>query len=136
MFQPEKFSDYLSILALLVSTISLFISYMNYRRQGGLLKTRLDFEPKSPSGDFILKLENQGFHGIKISQIRLIVGSRVLPVDEEGFELEYGKERLVRISLAGYKDFHPLQVSRLEVLDVGDSVHKVSTRGLRRKMRQ
>ncbi|MFT3895305.1 MAG: hypothetical protein QM730_27080 [Anaerolineales bacterium] len=134
MFHPEKFSDYLSILALLISSTSLFISVLNYRRQGGILKFALNYEQRGVSGIFLLRVENKGFHSIKINQIRMLVRERVYTVDQDGFELEYGKQQTVKISLAGYKDFHPLEVSRIEVVDIADNVYKISTKPIRRKI--
>lgn len=134
MFHPEKFSDYLSLVAILISTTSLLISVLNYRRQGGILKFALDFERNGTSGIFLLKVENKGFHSVKINQIRMLVRNRVYTVDQEGFELEYGKQQTVKISLAGYKDFHPLEVSRVEVVDIADKIYKINTKSIRRKV--
>jgi hypothetical protein len=135
MFQPEKFSDYTAILALFVSGISLAFSILNYRRQGGILKFHLEFDPKN-TGEFLLRVENKGFHSVKINQVRMIVGKKAFNVDGEGFEIDYGKNKMIKISLAGYKDFHAMEVSRIEVLDVADHIYKISTRNLRRKIRR
>lgn len=134
MFRPEKFSDYLSMFALFVSGVSLIFSILNYRRQGGILKFHLDFDKRALSGEFLLTVENKGFHSVKVNQVRMIVGKKILHIDQEGFEVDYGKTKTIKISLAGRKDFHPIEVSRIEILDVSDNVYKISTRHLRHKI--
>lgn len=135
MPQPEKFSDYLSIFALLISTTSLFISFLNYRRQGGILKLGLDYEKTGGSGLFVLRVENKGFHSVKVNQVRMVVRGRAHILDSEGFEVDYGPPKIVRIPLAGYKDFHDVEVSRIEVVDIANKIYKVSTKTLRGKIR-
>ncbi len=66
----------------------------------------------------------------------MIVGMKVFPVNQEGFDLDYGKSEVLKISLAGYKDFHPIEVDRIEVVDIADKVYKISTKPLRSKIRR
>ena len=44
MPSPEKFSDYLSIFAVLISSLSLYLSWRNFRRDRSHLKIKLDFK--------------------------------------------------------------------------------------------
>jgi hypothetical protein len=136
MIRPEKFSDYLSIFAVIVSSTSLLISFLNYRRQGGILKFGLDYEKKGATGVFVLRVENAGYHSVKVNQIRMVVRDSSYVVDSDGFIVEYGPPKIIRIPLAGYKDFHPIEVSRIEVVDIANKPHKISTKGLRHKVRQ
>jgi hypothetical protein len=137
MLLPEKFSDYLSMFAIVISSTSLLISWLNYRRQGGLLKFDLDYEHNGGKGNFVLRIYNTGYHAVKISQIFMVVRSQRIPVEQVGFEVDYGQKEVVRISLAGYSDFHPMEVSRVEVFDIGrEKPHRISTRSLRHKIRR
>jgi len=121
--------------ALIVSLISLVFGILNYRRQGGLVKFHLDYDRKASGGIFLLTIENKGFHSIKINQIRMVVRNKPYPVTQEGFNLDYGTSEVVKISLAGYKEFHPSEVNRIEVVDIADKVYKISTEPLRQKFR-
>src|SRR6185436_15155077 len=102
-----------STASLIISIISLTVTLLNYRRQGGMVKFDLDFEKISGNGVFILHIANEGCHSIKISSIRMIAGNHLIPLGNEGFELDYGQETLVKLSLAGHTDIHPLQISRI-----------------------
>lgn len=50
MFQPEKFSDYLSMIALVFSCLSLFLSWRNFLRDRSHLKVSLDFTHRQNQG--------------------------------------------------------------------------------------
>ncbi len=60
--------------SLIISLISLTIGILNYHREGGMLKFNLDYERKNINGVIWLKIENKGYHSIKIN------GSSVLNV--------------------------------------------------------
>lgn len=124
-----------STMSLIISIISLTITLLNYRRQGGVVKFDLDYEKISGNGVFILRAENEGFHSIKINSIRMIAGNRPISYSHEGFELNYGQETSIKLSLAGYTDIHPLEVSRIEIVDVSGKVYKVKTKKLASKIR-
>ena len=125
-----------STASLIISIISLTITLLNYRRQGGMVKFDLDYEKVSGNGVFILRISNKGFHSIKINTIRIITGKHPISFANEGFELNYGQETILRLSLAGYTDIHPLEISRIEVVDISGKVYKIKTRMLERKIRE
>lgn len=125
-----------STASLIISIISLTVTLLNYRRQGGMVKLDLDYEKISGNGTFILHIANEGFHSIKINNIRMITGNHPLSFSHEGFELNYGQETNIKLSLAGYADIHPLEISRIEIVDVSGKVYKIKTRKLAPKIRE
>lgn len=125
-----------STASLIISIISLTVTLLNYRRQGGMVKLDLDYEKISGKGTFILHIENEGFHSIKINNIRMITGNHSLSFPHDGFELNYGQETNIKLSLAGYVDIHPLEISRIEIVDVSGKVYKIKTRKLAQKIRE
>jgi hypothetical protein len=124
-----------STASLIISIISLTVTLLNYRRQGGMVKFVLDYEKASGVGAFVLRIANEGFHSIKINSIRMIAGNHMIPFANDGFELNYGQETLVKLSLAGHTDIHPLEINRIEVVDISGKVYKIKTKKLERKVR-
>lgn len=125
-----------STVSLIISIISLTVTLLNYRRQGGMIKFDLDYEKISGNGVFILRVQNEGFHSIKINDIRMIAGNHPLSFTHEGFELNYGQETSIKLSLAGHTDIHPLEISRIEIVDVAGKVYRINTRKLAKKIRE
>jgi len=125
-----------STASVVISIISLAITLLNYRRQSGRVKFDLDYEKVSGNGVFVLRVENEGFHSIKINAIRMIAGDRPLSSNQEEFELNYGQKIIIRMSLAGYTEYHPLEINRIEVIDVSGKVYKIKTRKIRQKILQ
>ncbi len=122
--------------ALVISVVSLNMTILNYRRQGSLVKMHLEYDRKGLNGTFLLKVENEGYHSVKINSVRLVLAGRTVPVDQLGFELNYGQEHTVRIPLAGLSDVHPLEIIRVEALDIADNIYKITTKHLQQKIRQ
>lgn len=124
-----------STVSLIISVVSLVITLLNYRRQGGVIKYSLDYEKDDALGTFVLKIANQGFHSIKIVGIKMITRKAVIPYHENGFEVIFGQESVIRMTLAGHTEIHPLEVYRIDVTEISGKVHKIKTNSIRKKIR-
>jgi hypothetical protein len=120
--------------SLLISIISLSISILGFRRSGSLIKLALDFDRQSSSNTFLLTITNNGFHSVKIARILLICGNRIFPAHLDAFELGYG-DTTIKISMAGYNEFRPLEVDAIDVIDIANRVYRIKTKHLKEKIR-
>lgn len=126
----------LSGLSLIVSIVALINGILISRREKGVLKFSLEYEKRNTSGAILLKIENKGFHSIKINQIRMVVKNRVINIPQKSFELDYGENEIVKILLTGHKNFHPSELKRLEVVDIEDKVYKIGVKQIKSKIRR
>lgn len=129
MFQPEKFSDYLSIIAVILSATSLYISYRNYRRDTSRLKIKLGFEVHSGRGsNYTVRIINVGRRPASITNMyaRLKNGKRY-PVFDTTTLLAETQFKDLSVPMAGFRDEHPLYITAFEVEDTTGKVYKART---------
>ena len=129
MFQPEKFSDYLSIIAVILSATSLYISYQNYRRDTSRLKVKLDFDVTPGRGSkYTVRVANVGRRPASIVKVyaRLKNGERY-PVFDTLTLLAETQFKDVSVPMAGFRDKHPLYIRAFEVEDTTGKVYKART---------
>ena len=129
MFQPEKFSDYLSILAVILSAISLYISYRNYRRDTSRLKINLSYEMDLAHGSsYTVRMINVGRRPASIIRVyaRLKDGKRY-PVMDATTLLAETQFKDLYVPMAGFRNEHPLYIRAFEVEDTTGKVYKART---------
>jgi hypothetical protein len=129
MLQPEKFSDYLSILALMLSTASLYISYRNYRRDVSHLKIDLHFDVSHRRGsEYTVRVTNDGRRPASIVRMvaRLKNGEQY-PVFDTLTLLTETQFKEVSVPMAGFRNEHPLYIRAFEVEDTTGKVYKART---------
>jgi hypothetical protein len=129
MFTPEKFSDYLSILAVILSATSLYISYRNYRRDVSHLKILLGFEVHPGRGcNYTIKITNVGRRPASITWVyaRLKNGKR-FPVFDATTLLAETQFKDLTVPMAGFQNVHPLYIRAFEVEDTTGKTYKART---------
>ncbi len=129
MFQPEKFSDYLSILAVLLSATSLYISYRNFRRDSSRLKVNLEFDVDPVHGSaYTVRMINVGRRPASITKVyaRLKNGKRY-PVMDTTTLLAETQFKDLSVPMAGFRNEHPLYITAFEVEDSTGKVYKART---------
>jgi len=129
MLQPEKFSDYLSILAVMLSAISLYISYRNYRRDVSHLQISLRFDVSPGRGsEYIVRVTNDGRRPASIIRMsaRLKNGEQY-PVFDTLTLLTETQFKEVSVPMAGFRNEHPLYIRAFEVQDSTGRVYKART---------
>ncbi len=138
MFQPEKFSDYVAILALLVSCASFYLSWRNFQRDTSRLKIVLGFEVQAGSGGrYTIRVINVGRRPASIARVyaRHRDGSRHSVFDIATLLAETQFKDLT-VPMAGLQDNHPLDIRAFEVEDISGKVYKAHTWKLWWRIRQ
>ena len=80
MNEGLSLSDYLSIGALIISSISLFLSWRQFSRDRGRLQLKLNFIEQPRGGAFTLVVTNDGRRPVTISKVFLCSFSSHLTV--------------------------------------------------------
>ena len=129
MFQPEKFSDYLSIIAVFLSAMSLYISYRNYRRDTSRLKVVLGFEVHPGRGsNYTVRITNVGRRPSSITSVYARLKNRKrYPVYDGTTLLAETQYKDISVPMAGFRNEHPLYISAFEVEDTNGNVYKART---------
>ena len=129
MFQPEKFSDYLSIIAVILSATSLYISYRNYRRDTSRLKIVLGFEVHPGRGsNYTVKITNVGRRPASIAKVYArLKNGKSYPVFDTTTLLTETQFKDLTVPMAGFRDEHPLDIRAFEVEDTSGKVYKART---------
>lgn len=129
MFQPEKFSDYLSILAVLLSVTSLYISWRNFHRDSSRLKVMLEFEVFPGSGSsYTVRMINVGRRPASVIRVyaRLKNGKRY-PVMDTTTLLAETQFKDLSVPMAGFRNEYPLYITAFEVEDSTGKTYKART---------
>jgi hypothetical protein len=129
MFQPEKFSDFLSILAVILSATSLYISYRNFHCDSSRLKINLEFDVEPGRGSsYTVRMINVGRRPASIIRVyaRLKNGKRY-PVMDTTTLLAETQFKDLSVPMAGFRDEHPLYITAFEVEDTTGRVYKAHT---------
>lgn len=126
---PEKFSDYLAILALLISSASFYLSWRNYHRDTSRLKIRLDFRTHSGRGnEYLVNVTNVGRRTTTISKVYArLKDKKRFPVFDSSTPLGETQSKEISVPMAGFNDEHPLYIRVFEVEDTTGKVYKAPT---------
>ncbi len=77
MFAPEKFSDYVAILAFIVSCTSFYLSWKNFTRDRSHLKLALDFTSHAKRGNqFQVTITNDGRRTASLTRVDALLWFR------------------------------------------------------------
>jgi hypothetical protein len=130
-----SFFDLLSIFALIISGISLAISWMQYSRDSGRLKLNLDFSVPPVGGALHIGITNIGRRPITVRNIYLHnrQNQRFL-LPDTNILLAETESRKITIPISGYVEKSPLELKSIEVIDTRGKRYKASTFWLRSKM--
>jgi len=82
-------SDYLSVIALIISAISLFLSWRQYARDAGRLKLHIDYTSEMCGGTFCLEITNIGRRPVMVDKVAVLTfDEKEFPVSENRFILD------------------------------------------------
>jgi len=134
------FSDYVAIFALVISAISLFISWRQYSRDSSQLKLSLQFHVKSGQGSaYTLRVVNSGRRPATVLKCyaRLKSG-KAYPVYDTPRNLEETDSLEVDIPLYGFKNSitHPLDIVAFEVEETSGRTCRIKTQRIGRDIRK
>jgi hypothetical protein len=134
------YSIVVSIFALSISAISLFISWRQYSRDNSRLKLSLEFHLKSGQGSgYTLRIVNTGRRPVTIYKCyaRLKSG-KVYPASVGERYLDETEPWEIFISLNTYKDLigHPLDIVAFEVEETTGRISKIKTKKVRKEIRK
>jgi hypothetical protein len=132
MFQPEKFSDYIAILALLVSCASFYLSWRNFRRDRSSLKLSMDFEGRPDHGlSYRVTVTNNGRRPATLMEVRALFWFRESQVVfEQETLLEEGRNKVIFVPFAMIPFPNPLAVRGFEARDSLGNKYHTNTLGL------
>jgi hypothetical protein len=130
-----NFSDFLSVFAVIISSVSLMLSWKQFSRDTGYLKLSLDFSVPPVGGALHLAITNIGRRPITVRNIYLCArrNERFL-LSESNILLEETESREITIPISGYVEKTPLEVKFIEVIDTRGKQCKISTFWLKWKM--
>ncbi|HXD09291.1 MAG TPA: hypothetical protein VN653_04450 [Anaerolineales bacterium] len=120
MFQPEKFSDYVSMIALVFSCASLYLSWRNYVRDRSHLKVSLDFENLPKQGSrFEVTVTNDGRRTTTLVRVDALFWFRQREnFFEQETALTEGMHKKLSAPLARFSSIsNPLAIRAFEAVD-------------------
>ncbi|MBU2611577.1 MAG: hypothetical protein KJ606_11645 [Chloroflexi bacterium] len=121
-------SDVLATLALILSTISLYVSWRQYRRDVSRLKIRLDFQVFIGKGSaYLVYITNTGRRPATVSKVYARMrGEGHYPVFDAKRLLAETETLDLSVPLAGFTSSlrHPLDITMIEVEDSAGKVYK------------
>lgn len=128
-------SDFLSVFAIILSTVSLMLSWKQYSRDTGYLKLSLDFSVPPVGGALHLTITNIGRRPITVRDVYLYARKNEQFLLSVGnILLEETESREITIPISGYVEKSPLEVKFIEVIDTRGKQCKISTLWLKLKM--
>jgi len=127
-----QISDYLSITAIIISAISLYISWREYERDRSQLKASLSIVDDNKGGEtFLLKIVNSGRRPVNIRTVYArLRNRRRYPVFDTLTLLEETKNLEISIPFEGFKN--PGNVVAFEVDDTTGRRYSIKTRRVNR----
>lgn len=127
MFQPEKFSDYIAILALLISCASFYLSWRNFRRDRSHLKLTLDYEKQKRQ--YRIAITNDGRRVATLDKVdALLWFRRQQTVFEHETELTEGKQKNIFVPLVMLPGISNAPAVRgFEAVDTRGNKYRAST---------
>src|SRR5512146_21230 len=129
MSQPGNLSDYLSVLAVLFSALSLYVSYRAYHRDASHLKISLHYEADPLHGDgYMVRIINDGRRPATIARVyaRVKSGKRY-PVMDTVTRLAETEFRDLPVPISGFGNRHPSAIRAFEVEDTAGKVYTTRT---------
>jgi hypothetical protein len=138
MPMPQNFSDYLSIIAILFSAVSLYISWRAFQRDDSRLKIKLDFEVTHSVGNaYNVKITNLGRHPASIEKVYArLYNLKRYPVFNSADSLKEMESRTVSVPMSGFHSMHPMGIIAFEVEDAGEKITRTYTWKLWRHIRK
>src|SRR5512140_2954964 len=129
MFQPGNLSDYLSVLAVFLSALSLYVSYRTYHRDASHLKNSLSYDTDAVHGNgYRVRIINDGRRPAMISRVCARVQSgRRYPVMDTLTPLAETEFRDLQVPLSGFGNGHPSAIRAFEVEDTAGKVYTAKT---------
>lgn len=126
MFQPEKFSDYLSIFAVVLSSFSLFLSWKNYMRDRSHLTLKMMY--KKVNKEFQLLVTNDGRRIAVLQEVNALLWiSRTHTITTTTYELAEGKQKTYSVPLAMFPGIsNPFRVRGFVVMDTRGNSYRVT----------
>ncbi len=122
-------SNYLAVLAVLLSAISLYVSYRTYRRDVSHLKVSLNYDADPLHGDgYTVRIINDGRRPATITHVfaRVKSGKRY-PVMDTVTRLGETEFRDLPVPMAGFGNGHPSAIRAFEVEEATGKVYKAAT---------
>lgn len=122
-----------STVALLISSVSLFISWRNFRRDRSHLKLTLEYERQAgPEGQYQLTVTNDGRRAATLTEVNALLWFRErCTVYQQSTPLEEGKQKRILVPLAMIPSLStPLRVRAFEARDSVGNRYRRSTLGL------
>ena len=134
MFQPEKFSDYLSMVALVFSCASLFLSWRNFMRDRSHLILTLEYENRGRQ--FHITVINDGRRSATLVRVAALFWFRKREVFfEQETTLTEGTHKKLSAPLARFSSIsNPLAVRGFEGVDSVGHTYRAGTLKLLYKM--
>jgi hypothetical protein len=133
-------SDILASLALIVSMVSLYVSWREYRRDTSRLKIRLDFQVYPGKGSaYVVRIINIGRRDTTISKVFACMKSgKHYPVFDTLMLLKETETKEFTVPVAGFlkSNFHPLHIRAFEVEDTTGKPYRARTCWLGRRIRK
>jgi hypothetical protein len=130
-------SDFLAVVAIVLSTFSLVNSWRQVARDVGRLRLKVEYDDQSPNGTIYLMLTNIGRRPVTVDFIEIFTTDRkYLPVQEADFSLRESEAREIKIPLSGYIEYKPQEIKAVRVVDTYGNVYRISTDPMWRKWRR
>jgi hypothetical protein len=135
------FSDYLSIVALVLASISLYVSWRQYERDRSHLKLSLQFQVQTGQGSaYILTIVNSGRRPATIQKCfaKLKDDPTYYPVFDKSTVLTETQAQEISIPLYGFRESlsHPLDIELFAVEDTTSKRWSIRTNIIGREIRQ
>jgi hypothetical protein len=130
VFQLEKTSDYIAVVALLLSAASLYITWRHERRDASRLKIGLTYGPDPVRGPgYTVRVTNVGRRPASIAAVYARTrGGKRYPVMDRTTPLAETEFREVSVPMSGFGNRQPSSITAFEVEDTTGTVYKASTR--------
>jgi hypothetical protein len=135
---PDKFSDFVSGAALLLSALSLYISYRNYHRDVGVLKLTLRFEADPSHGNlYLLTITNIGRRPVTLIKVvaRLKNQERCVVYDSNIVLNETASKEII-VPMVGFHNESPLMIRAFDAEDSSGRIYRVRTWKMYRQVRK
>ncbi|MBI3166595.1 MAG: hypothetical protein IPG44_06450 [Anaerolineales bacterium] len=134
MLKPEKFSDYLSMIALVFSSLSLLLSWRNFRRDRSHLKLSLVFEThgKLADGQYLLTITNVGRRPATLVKVDAVFWfQKRHNIFSQETVLAEGARKSLSVYLVFFPSIsNPLAVRTFEAADSLGTKYRTNTLGL------
>ena len=129
MLVSGSLSDLLAILAVVLSAISLYVSYRTYRRDASHLHIRLRYDADPVHGDgYTVRITNDGRRPAAISRVFACEKSgKRYPVMDTVTRLAETEFHDLSVPMAGFGNGHPSVIRAFEVEDTTGRVYKAVT---------